>query len=92
MIKIHIDDDNQTLIVTGHADYAEKGKDIVCAGVSALVQTLELYAIGHGGKSVHRPGYARIDVIGGHPDVFRCIAEGLRGMTASYPEFMCLTS
>ena len=28
------------VIVRGHAGYAEVGKDIVCAGVSALVQTL----------------------------------------------------
>lgn len=28
------------LTVTGHANYAEPGKDIVCAGVSVLVQTL----------------------------------------------------
>ena len=26
--------------VCGHANYAEAGKDIVCAGVTALVQTL----------------------------------------------------
>jgi uncharacterized protein YsxB (DUF464 family) len=26
--------------MSGHAQYAEIGKDIVCAGVSALVQTL----------------------------------------------------
>lgn len=28
------------ITVSGHANYAEAGKDIVCAGVSALVQTL----------------------------------------------------
>lgn len=26
--------------ISGHANYAEVGKDIVCAGVAALVQTL----------------------------------------------------
>ena len=26
--------------ISGHADYAESGKDIVCAGVTALTQTL----------------------------------------------------
>ena len=26
--------------VSGHANYAEEGKDIVCAGVTALTQTL----------------------------------------------------
>ncbi len=28
------------ITMSGHANYAEHGKDIVCAGVSALVQTL----------------------------------------------------
>lgn len=28
------------ITITGHANYAEAGKDIVCAGVSTLVQTL----------------------------------------------------
>lgn len=29
-------------MIAGHANYAERGKDIVCAGVSALWQTLLL--------------------------------------------------
>ena len=28
------------ITVNGHANYAETGKDIVCAGVTALIQTL----------------------------------------------------
>lgn len=31
--------------VTGHAGYAEHGSDIVCAGVTALVMGLNLYAV-----------------------------------------------
>ena len=38
MIEVHITQDG--LMVKGHAGYAEQGKDIVCAGVTALVQTL----------------------------------------------------
>lgn len=30
----------QSITIQGHANYAEQGKDIVCAGVSALAQTL----------------------------------------------------
>jgi uncharacterized protein len=30
-----------TVAVTGHADYNQKGKDIVCASVSTLIQTAE---------------------------------------------------
>lgn len=38
MIKVEVR--KNVLSVTGHADYAEKGKDIVCAAVTALSQTL----------------------------------------------------
>jgi uncharacterized protein YsxB (DUF464 family) len=38
VIEIHVTQDGLT--VEGHARYAEWGKDIVCAGVTALVQTL----------------------------------------------------
>ena len=38
MISITQNDD--AVSVTGHAGYAELGKDIVCAGVTALVQGL----------------------------------------------------
>ncbi|MDD2469452.1 MAG: ribosomal-processing cysteine protease Prp [Bacilli bacterium] len=43
MIKINIDkDDNNKIVrikVSGHAHYAESGKDIVCAAVSSTVIT-----------------------------------------------------
>ena len=35
-----VGENTHTLSVLGHANYAEYGKDIVCAGVSALVQAL----------------------------------------------------
>lgn len=38
MITITRTDDR--IIIDGHAGYAPNGKDIVCAGVSALAQTL----------------------------------------------------
>ena len=38
MIAVSVRKDGIT--VSGHAGYAENGKDIVCAGVTALVQTL----------------------------------------------------
>jgi uncharacterized protein len=40
MIKVHINRANnghiQSFEISGHANYAEKGQDIVCAGVSAV--------------------------------------------------------
>lgn len=38
--KYTVDERTHTITVSGHANYAEYGKDIVCAGVSALVQAL----------------------------------------------------
>lgn len=38
MIEVHITQDG--LMVKGHAGYAEPRKDIVCAAVTALTQTL----------------------------------------------------
>lgn len=38
MIAVSVRKDG--IAVDGHADFAEAGKDIVCAGVTALVQTL----------------------------------------------------
>lgn len=31
-----------SIIITGHANYAPMGKDIVCAAISALTQTLKV--------------------------------------------------
>ena len=38
MIEVNVKPDGIT--VDGHAEYAEPGKDIFCAGVTALTQTL----------------------------------------------------
>lgn len=38
--KYDRDGEMHTLSVNGHAGYAEKGQDIVCAGVSAIVYAL----------------------------------------------------
>lgn len=40
MIEAVYDSEALTLTVSGHAGYAPKGQDIVCAGVSTLVYTL----------------------------------------------------
>ena len=37
---IFISQEKAGISIRGHANYAERGKDIVCAAVSALVQTM----------------------------------------------------
>lgn len=61
MIEISVRKDGIT--IAGHAGYAPAGKDIVCAGVSALVQTLIVGMEALTGDSVHygmSPGKAVI--------------------------------
>lgn len=93
MIKIKIDRENLSLTVMGHADYAEHGKDIVCAGVSSLVNTLALYAQKKGGHGNVQPGYAEIDVpySAESSEVFNAISDGLEGTSQAYDERVCLT-
>lgn len=47
MIKVRFTKDSggnyMGFLVEGHSGYAEKGKDIVCAGVSTIVQATLLY-------------------------------------------------
>lgn len=52
------------LIVTGHTGYAEDGKDIVCAAVSAIAQTavLGLRAFGVNPKVKTKDGFLDISV------------------------------
>lgn len=38
--RYYVENGSHTLTVLGHAGYDEYGKDIVCAGVSAIVQAL----------------------------------------------------
>lgn len=47
MITVSVTDYGRKIAVevTGHAGYAEHGSDIVCAGVTALVMGLNLYAV-----------------------------------------------
>ena len=69
MIKIQINKTNDrysSLIVSGHSNYDEHGKDIVCAGVSAIV-TGGLNALTIENKKIIscrvEDGYVNIDVL-----------------------------
>lgn len=65
----------------GHANYAEHGKDIVCAAVSTLMQTLELR-----GKSTKESG--NIKVITKDKQALKLIVEGLRLIADNYSEYV----
>jgi hypothetical protein len=58
--------------VDGHANTADHGKDIVCAGVAALTQTALLGLENHLGKEISwEIGEGRLTMtLDGQPDVF----------------------
>ena len=69
MIKIQINKTNNkysSLLVSGHSNYDEHGKDIVCAGVSAVVTGgLNALIIENKNKISYRvnDGYVNVDVL-----------------------------
>ena len=76
------------LPVRGHAGYAEPGKDIVCAAVSALV-----YALAGGLQESGRltgldtgKGYAEVAGTGDCDREFALVRCGLEMLAAQYPE------
>ena len=88
-----------TLILKGHAGYDEHGKDIVCAGASAIVYTLlgwlENNAPDHGRicGSIE-PGDTWLRCDGGEKTAvaFEMAYIGLGQIAKRYPEFVKLES
>ena len=77
------------LTVEGHAGYAPKGQDIVCAAVSALVYALigTLEETGNAAEVILRPGYAAVEAKEKTTafDLVRC---GLGQLADRYPAFI----
>lgn len=93
--KYTVEGDTHTLMVLGHANYAEYGKDIVCAGVSALVQAL----IGWIENNDCSTDFISIDETGGEVAIsceggeriataFEVTTTGLEQIAYSYPDHM----
>lgn len=95
MIKARykVEGDIHTLVVLGHANYAEYGKDIVCAGVSALVQALIGWIEENSWKTEcisldPKEGEVIISCEGGEDtaSVFYMTSIGLEQIANSYPD------
>jgi uncharacterized protein YsxB (DUF464 family) len=87
-IRYNTDSGYITLRVNGHADYAPKGQDIVCASVSALVQTLGLYVQEHSGEAAKGEDYYNIFARDNRftREVADAVMSGLRQIAAQYPD------
>ena len=81
--------DKGRLTVEGHAGYAPKGQDIVCAAVSALVYALigTLEETGNVAEVVLRPGYASV-AAKEETAAFDLVRCGLGQLAEKYPEFV----
>lgn len=91
--KYTAEENTHTLVLLGHANYDEYGKDIVCAGVSALVQALMGWIEENYWKveciSIDpKEGEAIISCEGGEDTaaVFHMTALGLAQIAHSYPD------
>jgi uncharacterized protein YsxB (DUF464 family) len=81
MVMIRITITHNSIMSEGHANYDEPGKDIVCAAVSALMQTLELR-----GTTVKDKGYMLVHTE--EKESLNLISEGLRLIEEAYPEYV----
>jgi uncharacterized protein YsxB (DUF464 family) len=85
---------------TGHACYAEPGRDIVCAGVSVLLQSLGMYLESIENKSFkilenkQEPGDINVEVLVEDPEnvviqnLFYLTISGLEAISNSYPAYV----
>jgi uncharacterized protein YsxB (DUF464 family) len=90
-----VEDNTHTLTVHGHANYDEYGRDIVCAGASALIQALLGWVEAHPYDveadciSVDETNAEVIISCRGETDVataFNLVATGLEQLSYSYPD------
>ena len=93
--KYTIEENTHTLVVLGHANYAEYGKDIVCAGVSAIVQALigwieENYYKANCISVSPKEGEVIISCEGGEDiaAIFNMASIGLTQIADSYPDYV----
>lgn len=82
--------------ISGHADYAEEGSDIVCAAVSALSQTALLGLMEYASKDVPyevNEGFLSVTVpkpSDASEIILGTMARGLQEMVRQYGEYVVL--
>ena len=98
MIRARMYWERMRVEITGHAGYAEAGKDIVCAGASALTDALMgalQDAETRGRTSAGWKADGEITAIWADPNIgsiqeiksyFRMFVRGLRNLQEQYPE------
>ncbi len=96
MIAIELARDKRRFyaLVHGHAGYAEAGRDIVCAGVSALAYALAAGLNECGALLRYESGDGREEMYGAGTDarvLFRTFELAARELARQYPEHVCVS-
>lgn len=90
-------------IVEGHTGHAEKGNDIICSGISAIVQAAVLSLMHYGGSSVElekENGFLKCFVDWGRLEtiniekmqaVFNTMLIGLENLQEEYSDYLSIT-
>lgn len=85
MIDVQYEPRKPRLRVSGHAGYAEYGKDIVCSAVSSLVLTLADYIEGTGTVSISENG-CTLEGTNESKVLFDFVYHGLERIGEQYPD------
>lgn len=82
----------------GHAGSAPAGRNLICAGLTAIVLMLAEYAEKNGGRAIIEPGEAHVslEAVTGTRyertrEVFRAAADAALGMADAYPDAIRVT-
>lgn len=92
-IRIHSDRTHFRMDVRGHAEYAPKGEDIVCAAVSAITHTMCVYTM----ESIHTGDhvvlkdengwiYLECDTDEYALEALKAMTQGLSQIQENYPD------
>lgn len=93
MINIFFIKNNIKLEICGHAGYAEKGRDIVCAAVTALAGTLEQCMKEAGeGSCEWKEGETCFTASGTENlrPCFETVVTGLRMLAEEFPDYVSI--
>ena len=103
MVGIYLNMEKRQLMIDGHADSAEPGKDLVCCAVSILAESLSRYMDAQEGNSGLKylineiePGRTYISAVPSEwcekeiQGAFGMTREGLRALAEEYPEYIRL--
>lgn len=102
MTEIRYREDPVTRILSfdaeGHAGEDAAGRNLICAGLTAIVLMLAEYAEKNGGRAIIEPGEAHVslEAVTGTRyertrEVFRAAADAALGMADAYPDAIRVT-